>query len=98
MSDSPPPSPPGECLPPTFVEGEDTLAGWRGGWGVNIVEDARHSSVIYLYRILFGSYYLVRYLLSCTVSSPPCRRVADSVADPGFGAFFDPWARIRDPE
>ncbi len=36
--DPPPPSPPGECV-------EDTLAGWRGGWGVNILEDARHSSV-----------------------------------------------------
>ncbi len=33
---------------------EDTLAGWRGGWGVNILEDARHSSVLYLYRILFA--------------------------------------------
>jgi hypothetical protein len=33
---------------------EDTLAGWRGGSGINILEDARHSSVLYLYRILFG--------------------------------------------
>jgi hypothetical protein len=43
--DPPPPSPPGECVPPAFgagVLGEDTLAGWRGGWGVNILEDARH--------------------------------------------------------
>jgi hypothetical protein len=49
--DPPPPSPPGECA---LVAGEDTLAGWRGGWGVNILEDARrHSSVLYLYRILF---------------------------------------------
>jgi hypothetical protein len=28
--------------------GEDTLAGWRGGWGVNILEVVRHSSVLYV--------------------------------------------------
>jgi hypothetical protein len=32
--------------PPPLVRGEDTLAGGRGGWGVNILEDARHSSVL----------------------------------------------------
>jgi hypothetical protein len=36
------------CTPPPLVRGEDTLAGWRGGWGVNILEDARHSSVLYI--------------------------------------------------
>ncbi len=40
-------------VPLPLFWGEDTLAGWRGGWGVNILEDARHSSVLYLYRILF---------------------------------------------
>jgi hypothetical protein len=34
------------CTPP-LVRGEDTLAGWRGGWTVNILDDARHSSVLY---------------------------------------------------
>jgi hypothetical protein len=33
-------SPPSECVPPSppppLVRGEDTLAGWRGEWGVNI--------------------------------------------------------------
>ncbi len=54
--DPPPPSPPGECvLPPPLLRGEDTLAGWREGWGINILEDARHSSLLYLYRILFGA-------------------------------------------
>jgi hypothetical protein len=40
--DPPPPSLPGECVPPPpFGAGEDTLAGWRKGWGgVNILEDA----------------------------------------------------------
>ncbi len=54
---SPTPSPPGECVPPPMVRGEDTLAGWRGGWWVNILEEARHSSALYLYRILFGLSY-----------------------------------------
>jgi hypothetical protein len=48
----PPPSPPGECVPPAFGAGEDALAGWRGvegqGGGVNILEDARHCSVLYI--------------------------------------------------
>jgi hypothetical protein len=43
--DPPTPSPPGECLPPPLVRGEDTLARGRGGWGVTILEDARHSIV-----------------------------------------------------
>jgi hypothetical protein len=36
--------------------GEDTLAGWRGGWGVNILEETRHSSVLYVckYFVLIG--------------------------------------------
>jgi hypothetical protein len=46
--DPPPLSPPGVCLPPpAFGAGEDTLAGWRGGRGVNNLEDARHSFVRY---------------------------------------------------
>jgi hypothetical protein len=45
----PPPLPPGECASPAFgAGGEYTFAGWRGGWGVNILEDARHSSVLYV--------------------------------------------------
>ncbi len=50
--DPPRPPPPGECVPvypPPLLRGEDTLAGWRRGWGVNNLEDARHSSVLYLY-------------------------------------------------
>ena len=30
------------------MRGEDTLAGWKGGGGVNILEDARHCSVLYI--------------------------------------------------
>jgi hypothetical protein len=42
--DPPTPSPPGECVRPAFVGGggEDTLAGRRGGWGVNMLENERH--------------------------------------------------------
>jgi hypothetical protein len=47
---NPPPSPPGECEPlcEPLVRGEHTLAGWRGGWEVNVLEDARHCSVLYI--------------------------------------------------
>jgi hypothetical protein len=37
------------CTPPPLVRGEDTLAGWRGGGGVNSSEDDRHCSVLYLH-------------------------------------------------
>jgi hypothetical protein len=52
--DPPSPSPPGECVPPAFVAGEGHTRRVERGWGVNILEDARHSSVFYLFRILFG--------------------------------------------
>jgi hypothetical protein len=46
--DPPPPSPPGECVPPAFgVGGGHTRQGERG-WGVNSSEDARHCSVLYI--------------------------------------------------
>jgi hypothetical protein len=56
--DPSPLSRPGECVTPAFGAGEDTLAGWRGGGGVNILEDARHSSVLYIckYFVLAGLY------------------------------------------
>ncbi len=44
---------PASAYPPPLVRGEDTLAGWRGGWEVNILEDARHSYVLYI-RKCFG--------------------------------------------
>jgi hypothetical protein len=59
--DPPPPHPLASVYPttPPMVRGEDTLAGWRGGWGggVNIFEDARHSSVRYICK------YFVLYIL-----------------------------------
>jgi hypothetical protein len=49
-----PPHRPASVYPPPLVRGEDTLAGWRGGRGVNILEDARHSSVIYICKYFVG--------------------------------------------
>ncbi len=46
--DPPPPS------PPVFGAGGDTLARGRGGWGVNILEDVRHSSVLYVCKYFVG--------------------------------------------
>jgi hypothetical protein len=46
--DPPPPHCPASVYPPPLVRGEDTLAGWRKGWGVNILEDARLSFVLYI--------------------------------------------------
>jgi hypothetical protein len=41
--------------PPPLVRGEDTLFVWRVGWGgVNIFEDARHSSVLYKCKYFVG--------------------------------------------
>ncbi len=52
----PPHSPhrPTSVYPLPLVLGEDTLAGCRGGLGVNILEDARHSSVLYICK-----YYVI---------------------------------------
>jgi hypothetical protein len=35
-----PPHRPASVYSPPLVRAEDTLAGWRWGWGVNILEDA----------------------------------------------------------
>jgi hypothetical protein len=45
--DPPIPSPPGECVPSAFVAGGGHTR--RVGRGVNILEAARHSSVLYTY-------------------------------------------------
>ncbi len=50
----PPHRPASECvLPLPLVRGEDTLAG-RKGVGVNIFEDARHGSVLYICKYFVG--------------------------------------------
>jgi hypothetical protein len=62
--DLPPPSPPAFVYPPPLVWGEDTLAGGRRGWGVNILEDARHSSVLYIRTYFVTFIYLLQLLLA----------------------------------
>jgi hypothetical protein len=47
-TDPPPPHRPASVYPPLLVRGEDTLAGWRGGGGVNNSEGASHFSVLYI--------------------------------------------------
>ena len=53
--DPPPPLRLASVYPPPVVQGEDTLAGWRGGWEVNILEDARH-------RLYVCKNFVTRYL------------------------------------
>jgi hypothetical protein len=55
--DPPSPSPPGEYVPPPLVWGEDTLARGRGGGRVNILEDVRHSSVLYVCKYFVVNRY-----------------------------------------
>ncbi len=46
---TPPPPTPGECVPPPAFGAEGGHTRWvERGWGVNILEDARHSSVLYI--------------------------------------------------
>ncbi len=52
--DPPPPHRPASVYPPPLVRGEDTHAEWRGGWGVNILEYARHCSVLYIRKSFVG--------------------------------------------
>jgi hypothetical protein len=70
--DPPPPPPhrPASVYPPPVVRGEDTLAGWRGGWGVNILEDARHSSVLYICKYFVGVKYSIIRTIILLVERP----------------------------
>ncbi len=56
--DPPPPSPPGECVPPAFGAGEGHTR-WleRGGCGHNILEDVRHSSVLYVRKYFVNKFF-----------------------------------------
>jgi hypothetical protein len=59
--DPPPPSPPGECVPPAFGAGEDTFAGWRGRWGSIFLEDADTA--------LYSTYVSTLWFLCCDARS-----------------------------
>ncbi len=52
---------PGECVPPAFGAGGGHTRWGGGGGGVNILEDARHSSVLYLCKyFVLGSIWGTR--------------------------------------
>jgi hypothetical protein len=56
---APTPSPPGECVPPTFGAGGGHTRWMERGWGVNILEDARHCSVLYICKYFVGGSFWV---------------------------------------
>ncbi len=69
--DPPPPSPPGECVLPAFGAGGGHTCWLERGWGVNILEDVRHSYVL----------YVCKYFVHITqVQSPTPRRLIILVA------------------
>jgi hypothetical protein len=60
--DPPSPSPPGECVPPPprlWCGGGTHSLGGKGGWGVNILEDVRHSSVLYVCKFFVGETMII---------------------------------------
>jgi hypothetical protein len=68
--DPPPQSPPGECVPPAFGAG-----GGHTGWvekGVNILEDARHSSVLYIREYFVPQIIVAQTFLNDASLSPLC--------------------------
>jgi hypothetical protein len=66
--DPPPTHRPESVYPPPLMRGEDTLAGGGGG-GVNILEDAKHCSVLYI-RKYFVVYPVLMVSLSLSLSIP----------------------------
>jgi hypothetical protein len=59
--DPPPPSSLGECVPPRLWCGGRTHSLGGEGVGVNILEDARHSSVLYIckYFVVLRIYFTI---------------------------------------
>jgi hypothetical protein len=51
---TPPPPAPGECVPPAFVAGRGHTRWVEWGVGVTVLEDARHSSVLYICKYFVG--------------------------------------------
>jgi hypothetical protein len=49
------PSKSGTVYPPAFGAGVGHIRWLEGGWGVNILEDVRHSSILYIckYFVLY---------------------------------------------
>jgi hypothetical protein len=83
--DPTPPSPPGECVPPRLVRGEDTLAGWSTGGGKGgggqYFGRRRPSSVL----------YICKYFVGTTFS--PVKRMLQSFWGLVFRLFSASWPR-----
>ncbi len=47
------------CVPPAFSAGGGHTRWVERGWGVNIVEDARHSSVLYICKYFVSLPYWI---------------------------------------
>jgi hypothetical protein len=64
--DPPPPHRPASvyCTPPPVVREEDKLAGWKGGGGHYILEDARQCSVLYTRKYFVVLWNQAKYKLS----------------------------------
>jgi hypothetical protein len=67
--DPPTPSPPGECVPPAFDAGGGHTRWVERGWGVNILEDTRHCSVLYICKY-FVNVKKLNYLKIALVRIP----------------------------
>jgi hypothetical protein len=52
-----------------LVRGDDTVAGWRGRWGVNFLEDPRHSSLPYICKYFVSALFLPAPLFSLVPAS-----------------------------
>jgi hypothetical protein len=57
-------------LRPASVRGEDTLARWRGGWGVNILEGAKHSSVLIICKYFVAAPLFIPCMDQITIKAP----------------------------
>jgi hypothetical protein len=56
--DPPPPHPLASVYPPALSAGGGHTRWLERGWGVNILEDVRHSSVLYVCKYFVGLYIL----------------------------------------
>jgi hypothetical protein len=70
-----PPLRPASVYPPPLVGGggEDTLAGRRGGWGVNILEDERHRIALLQYHKNLSTFSIYRMSLCLGIAGPGAR-------------------------
>jgi hypothetical protein len=71
----PPSSPPGECVPPpppAFGAGGGHTRWVERGWGVNILKDARHCSVLYIRKYFVLSRLHQQRRHSPTSLTPTC--------------------------